>query len=484
VRRVLANSSLSTQLIFLTALCLFVTSCGALLVVGWVVMRRHGGAAAEESHYVAFKLTMVLCLTSALGIGLVMAAVRRLLIHPLQNLQQGIAQVMVGQLEPVGQTLQMPSREWVQLRGTFDQMVQQLRQARDTNDASQRVLAERTMTVDRLLDFSQTIQGAGQPEQVFQALGQFLESELKLSGIAILSHQPDVLPPVQVRATRPLNVLNGPAPVAEMNGSSCPCLRQNLPRQFKPDGSPVRCSIDACLSLPTTHPAYCIPFNVGRHMQLVVHMLLPIGETWTEERRQLAQTYVNTAVSTLISLQLLAEAEKQSMTDGLTGLYNRRSMENLMQREVALAERHGHPLSIVMIDLDKFKNVNDAYGHAAGDHLLKSFADCVRITLRKTDLAFRYGGDEFIIALPQTPLGQAQQVVDKLRQAFAAVDFSHAIARLDHQPTLSIGVAERKPGSSTLLTLENLLAAADEALYDAKTSNRNCVKIYAPPKAA
>src|SRR4051812_5945619 len=111
----------------------------------------------------------------------------------------------------------------------------------------------------------------------------------------------------------------------------------------------------------------------------------------------------------MISLHLLAEAEKQSMTDALTGLFNRRSMENLLQREVALSERHTHPLSVVMIDLDKFKQVNDAYGHAAGDHLLKSFADCVRITLRKTDLAFRYGGDEFVIALPQTPIEQAEQ---------------------------------------------------------------------------
>src|SRR5437764_11588614 len=123
-----------------------------------------------------------------------------------------------------------------------------------------------------------------------------------------------------------------------------------------------------------------------------------------------------------------------------------------MQREVALAERHAHPLSVVMIDMDKFKEINDAHGHAAGDYLLKAFADCVRMTLRRTDLAFRYGGDEFLIALPQTPLAMAQQVVQKIRQAFASVDFSDAIANLEHQPTLSIGVAERSKASN-LLTL-------------------------------
>jgi len=150
---------------------------------------------------------------------------------------------------------------------------------------------------------------------------------------------------------------------------------------------------------------------------------------------------------------------------------------------VALAERHKQPLSIVMIDMDYFKQINDAHGHAAGDHLLRSFADCVRMTLRKTDLAFRYGGDEFMIALPQTPVVQAQQVVQKIRQAFASVDFSSAIAHLEQQPTLSIGVAERS-ASTNLLTLPAMLAAVDQALYEAKAVSRNCVRIYQPPKAA
>jgi two-component system cell cycle response regulator len=107
----------------------------------------------------------------------------------------------------------------------------------------------------------------------------------------------------------------------------------------------------------------------------------------------------------------------------------------------------------------------------------------VRITLRKTDLAFRYGGDEFVIALPQTAIAQAQQVVAKLRQAFASVDFSDAIANLDHQPTLSIGVAERSK-SHSILTLAQLLHAADQALYDAKSANRNCIRVYEPNRAA
>jgi diguanylate cyclase (GGDEF)-like protein len=341
----------------------------------------------------------------------------------------------------------------------------------------------RSHAVVRLLDFSQTIQGAGKPDQVLAALCHALRTELQLAGIAILGHEPDAVPATQVHASWPDELLRADRPVGEMESCMCPCLRQNLPREFRADGAPLRCAVDQSLTLDASHPAYCVPFNVGRKIQFLVHMLLPRDSAWTEEFRQLAQTYCSTAQSALVSLNLLAEAEKQSMTDALTGLFNRRSMDNLLEREVALSERHSQPLSIVMIDMDKFKEINDAHGHAAGDYMLKAFADCVRITLRRTDLAFRFGGDEFAIALPQTPLHQAQQVVQKLRQAFAAVDFSDAIAHLEQQPTLSIGVAERSKATN-LLTLSSLLAAADSALYDAKNSSRNCIRVFQPPQAA
>lgn len=355
---------------------------------------------------------------------------------------------------------------------------------RHTRGATKRQadLTAQSNTVNRLLEFSQTIQGAGKPEQVYPTLSHFLQSELGLAGLAIVASEPESVPVIQVKVAWPDGLLRSDAPIAEMDAALCPCLRQGLPKHFPAACTPVRCAVDGSLTLPPAHPAYCIPFNVGRTAQVLVHMLLPIDGVWTEPLKQLAQTYVNAASSTLITLNHLAEAERQSMTDALTGLYNRRSLDSLLEREMALAARHALPLSIVMIDMDEFKQINDAHGHAAGDHLLRAFADCVRITLRKTDLAFRYGGDEFAIALPQTQVAQAQQVVQKLRQAFASVDFSSAIAYLEHQPTLSIGVAERSVAHA-ILTLPAIMSAADQALYDAKNANRNCVRVY-QPKAA
>lgn len=346
-----------------------------------------------------------------------------------------------------------------------------------------RSLASRSSTVDRLLEFSQTIQGAGKSDQIFAALRHYLPIEFNLSGLVVLSVEPECLPPVTVKASWPDAALRQDQPLGEMDTALCPCLRQNLPRCFKADSAPVRCVIDRSLNLPTSHSAFCIPFNIGRTTQVLVHMVLPPSEEWTEERKHLAQTYVNTANSSLITLHHLEMADKQSMTDALTGMFNRRSMDQLLSREVALADRHGLPFSLVIIDMDHFKEVNDTHGHAAGDHLLRAFADCVRMTLRKTDLAFRYGGDEFVIGLPQCSITQAQQVVQKIRQALSAADFSDAIAHLDHQPTLSIGIAERSTAMN-IRDLPSLLNAADAALYEAKASNRNCVRIYQPPQAA
>jgi diguanylate cyclase (GGDEF)-like protein len=362
-------------------------------------------------------------------------------------------------------------------------LYRQLRLARSAERDAMQTIAARSRTVDRLLDFSQTIQGAGKADQILDSLSHYLRTEIGLSSIAIMSHDSESIPATGLRCLYPAPSSGELCSIAEMDTAMCPCLRQNLPRVFKPDASPVRCSIDAALHLPSDQAAFCIPFTVGRKTQFMAHMLLPVGQSWTEERRQLAQTYVNAASSSLITLHHISEAEKQSATDPLTGLFNRRSMDQLLQREIALAERHGLPMSLVMIDLDKFKEINDAHGHAAGDHMLRAFADCVRITLRKTDLAFRYGGDEFVIALTQTTAEQARAVVQKLKQAFGSVDFSDAIAHLDRQPTLSIGVAERNPREN-LVTLEGLLAASDSALYDAKKSDRDCIKIYSSSVAA
>jgi diguanylate cyclase (GGDEF)-like protein len=479
VRQFFLSKSLHTQLVCIGLACV-TAMAGVTLLVVFISTWNLPDAGAQV---LRMRTLAAMGLAGMVCLGSLYTVINRLL-RPLHRLRDAMWHASEGRFNPPVDNTQPPaSRDVLGLKFTFDRMLHQLSEAQLEQKQSKAVLAARTRTVDRLLEFSQSIQAAGKPEQVYATLTHFLQADLQLAGLALLSIEPECVPATVVRACHPLDVLLPDRPVAEMDAALCPCLRQHLPRQFRCDGSPVRCTLDSSLKLGQDHPAYCIPFTLGGKIQAVVHMLFPPGRDWTEELKQLAQTYVNTAQSALISLHLLAEAEKTSMTDGLTGLYNRRSLESLLQREVALAERHSHPLSLVMIDMDRFKEVNDTHGHAAGDHMIRSFADCVRMTLRRTDLAFRYGGDEFVIALPQTSVTQAQQVVAKLRQAFSAVDFSDAIAKLDHQPTLSIGVVERS-AENNVLTLPSLLTAADQALYEAKNSNRNCTRVYQPIKAA
>lgn len=185
-------------------------------------------------------------------------------------------------------------------------------------------------------------------------------------------------------------------------------------------------------------------------------------------RRKLAAVAARTTGAVLLTLQVLRHARAQTLTDALTGLYNRRALDKLLPREVLLAHRHGTPLAVAMLDLDHFKLVNDRLGHAAGDEVLQRVATTLVGTLRRSDLAFRLGGDEFCVALPQTSAASAAAAMEKVRSAWCQLDLSAT-----RGVTLSVGITEYRSGQSAT----DLLAAADAALYDAKRHRRDCVRI-------
>lgn len=164
--------------------------------------------------------------------------------------------------------------------------------------------------------------------------------------------------------------------------------------------------------------------------------------------------------------RMLAE---MSQTDSLTGLQNRRAFLEAGERELHRAARTGHPCSVVMIDLDHFKQINDRHGHAAGDAILQIAASSLRSVLRGEDLFARWGGEEFILFLPGTDSSAALLVAEKARNTLATIspDGDGAGARI----TGSFGVATHREGR----TLEATIAAADQALYRAKESGRNRV---------
>ncbi len=171
------------------------------------------------------------------------------------------------------------------------------------------------------------------------------------------------------------------------------------------------------------------------------------------------------------------ELEKLSVTDGLTGLYNRNHLMVSVAMEIARADRHEEPFTVVMIDLDHFKKYNDTHGHLAGDEILAKIAVVFAACIREVDYAARYGGEEFLVMLPQTGLSGAREVAERIRTRFA----EEAAQGAEGVPlTLSIGLAEYPQHGDTT---ESLIAAADAALYQAKRRGRNRVVGAAVRKA-
>lgn len=168
---------------------------------------------------------------------------------------------------------------------------------------------------------------------------------------------------------------------------------------------------------------------------------------------------------------LEARLKELSVTDDLTGLYNQRHFYESLESELERARRYKHLFSVICIDLDKFKQVNDSLGHLEGDRLLRFVGQVVKADLRLTDLAFRYGGDEFMLLLPETLLSSAREIAERLRRAFAKYKPFDAGNGMVSAVSLSMGVTHTDGHES----VESLISRADKAMYQAKRNGGNQV---------
>ncbi len=169
-----------------------------------------------------------------------------------------------------------------------------------------------------------------------------------------------------------------------------------------------------------------------------------------------------------------AALEQLATQDGLTGLFNRRHILELAARAFDQAQRYRRPLSTIMLDIDHFKEINDTFGHAAGDKILSEVGGRMQALMRKVDMLGRYGGDEFIIFLPETGQEGARRLAERLRAALCEQPQSFGV---EIDVTISMGISSTY-GSAPGLTLDELIRQADQALYLAKQSGRNRVSIY------
>jgi diguanylate cyclase (GGDEF)-like protein len=205
----------------------------------------------------------------------------------------------------------------------------------------------------------------------------------------------------------------------------------------------------------------------------VIGTLWMWGDMLEEAALPAATIFASQVAVALENARLYNEIQQLAITDELTALYNRRGILELGQREVDRALRYNRPLTAVMLDIDHFKLVNDRYGHPLGDEVLCWLAEICRRNVREIDIVGRYGGEEFLILLPESEMRNSTQLAERLRQRVGEAKIPTRVG--DLSITISLGLSELTDNTRDLKTL---IAHSDQALYAAKRAGRNRVITY------
>jgi diguanylate cyclase (GGDEF)-like protein len=196
------------------------------------------------------------------------------------------------------------------------------------------------------------------------------------------------------------------------------------------------------------------------------------GRTWEIEEELMVKTVADQLAVAISHARLFKQVQNQAMTDSLTALYNHGAFKERLDREIKLAERNGDRVSLILLDLDHLKRINDTYGHRAGDECLKHVAEVMKRTVRDVDICARYGGEEFVVILPQCSRENALEVAERLREAISSSPVKRLGQRVD-QVTASVGVSTYPAPARTG---DELIEMADRAMYLAKSAGRNRVR--------
>jgi diguanylate cyclase (GGDEF)-like protein/PAS domain S-box-containing protein len=328
---------------------------------------------------------------------------------------------------------------------------------------------QRNREITLLGDMAQWIQSSRDMETAYAGAARFLgEMFAGDSGvIAVVDNESKF---VKVKAG-----FGKPRGLPEFPGMDC--LTLNLGKVYEYDGSNQQ---EICRHLGDFKGYYMsIPLIApGEHSWLLslqsgdgAKAITLAGREWLASRRPLLVSAAQVLVLALANVRLRETLREQATRDPLTGLYNRRYMEEMLTRELSSSIRNRQGVGFIMGDLDYFKKFNDTYGHEVGDLLLKSVANLMRSTIRLEDIACRYGGEEFLVILPSASLQDAHRRAIQIHEAVEKISFEYHGATIDGA-TISMGVSAFPDQGKTA---DELISAADTAMYRAKREGRNRV---------
>ena len=250
----------------------------------------------------------------------------------------------------------------------------------------------------------------------------------------------------------------------------CCGLRSGRARWRQPEQSQVHCGHFGAAA-PERY--LCLPLIAHGETLGVVSIECSTVElaAMTEKRESSLTSLGEMAAMAIAGLHLRHKLENRSIRDGMTGLFNRSFMEVALERELHRASRQGREIAVMMLDIDHFKEFNDTFGHEAGDVVLREVAECIRVAVRSEDIVCRFGGEEFVVILPEITDEAALERAELLRRTVGDRGLRYR-GQLLRQVTISVGVAMYPQNAETA---EDLVRSADLALYAAKNRGRNCV---------
>jgi diguanylate cyclase (GGDEF)-like protein len=404
--------------------------------------------------------------------GLIVRSLRK----PLQALREGIARIAVGDLT---QDIDAYGKDELnQLARAFNSMMADLRIERASRQhaedevargavslkAHSAELEQRTRTIDLLGRMANRLPGSKNEDEFVKVIERFAPQILPgaRGALYVLSNSQTIL--------RQIGTWNDPiGSAAEFTPSECWGIRRGHSHMIMNATSDIGCMHVDSEQLSGYR---CIPLIAQGETVGLLYIEEPQGTAAVSDQDLNAMT--ETIGLSLVNLRLQQKLRNQSIRDPLTGLFNRRYLEESLELECSRAERSTKPIGIVMLDVDHFKRFNDTFGHEAGDIVLKHIGEVLRRSVRQGDVACRFGGEEFVMVLPETREAEALDVAERVRQSVQKLEIAYRNQLLG-RITVSLGIALYPEAGQTPA---ELIEAADQTLYAAKNAGRDRVQLF------